>query len=173
MKLSEFKFSVILLSNNSNEGIEKTLTSLINQTLHFNDNIEVIIIDDALSKTQKTCNEYIDKYPNNIQHVTATSPNICNDWLENVSGEYILFIKANDYLSEETFEKSLKFIENNPNITTLVLPAYYYKNEKLERYLNYEIKSSRVFDLYENPEQAQLLGLSTIIKREYADNLQF
>ena len=173
MKLSEFKFSVILLSNNSNEGIEKTLTSLINQTLHFNDNIEVIIIDDALSKTQKTCNEYIDKYPNNIQHVTATSPNICNDWLENVSGEYILFIKANDYLSEETFEKSLKFIENNPNITTLVLPAYYYKNGKLERYLNYEIKSSRVFDLYENPEQAQLLGLSTIIKREYADNLQF
>ena len=46
MKLSEFKFSIIIPTHNSAEGIERTLTSLINQTLDFKKNIEAIVVDE-------------------------------------------------------------------------------------------------------------------------------
>ena len=60
MKLNEFKFSIILPTHNSASGIEKTLESLINQTLDFKENIEAIIIDNnSIDNTEKICKKYV------------------------------------------------------------------------------------------------------------------
>lgn len=173
INLNKFKFSVIILSNNSNEGVKKTINSLVNQTLDFSENIEIIILDDNLSNTQIVCNEYINEFPNNIRYTETSSKIINNAGLENADGEYILFLRANDYISHETLENALKFIKKNSNVPLITLPTYYYKNGKKEKYLTFPSNNSKVYDLFKNPEQSQLLGLATIIKMESVKNIRF
>ena len=171
--MNEFKFSVILLSNNSNEETKKTLDSINNQTLNFDENIEVIIIDNESNNTLNICNHYINKYPNNVKYLKNEFSTDNDIVLENINGDYILFIKSNDYISKDTLANSLKFIENNSNVDLIVLPTYYYKNQRKEKYLNYTIKNTKVFDLNKNPEKVQLLGPSTIVKKESLNTLPF
>jgi len=170
MKLSEFKFTAIILGNNTFNELKKTLNSIINQTLNFNENIEVIIIDNNTNYVQNIFNN---DYAENIKCFESNSPIAANIGLENANGDYLIFLYANDYLSEDALENALNLIENDKNLDLIVLPVYYYKNGRKERYLNYIIDENGIFDLNKNPEHAQLLGPSTIIKKESINNIRY
>ena len=159
------------MSDNTTEGNEKTLNSIINQTLNFNENIEIIIVDDNSNNSSYIHNKYIAKFPNNIKYLHCNSPICENIGIDNAKGEYIFFLKANDTISEKTLENTLEFINSNQNTDLISLPIYYFKNGK-QRYLNHKIKDTKTFDLNKNPEQAQLLGPSTIIKKDSVKNLR-
>lgn len=166
MKLSGFKFSIIILAHNSASGIEKTLNSLINQTLDFKENIEAIIVDDkSANSSEDICKRYIDKYPKNINFI-QTSPIDKNIGLEKINGEYICFLENNDYLSKDTLKNVLNFIKKNQNADLIAIPLYYYKNGRKECYLDYKIKRSGNYNLLKQPEPAQLLSSSVFIKRK-------
>lgn len=149
MKLSEIKFSIIIPANNSTDGVKKTLDSLINQTLSFEDNVEVLIVDDISNNAKKSYEEHLNKYPNNIRYFEAEYSMVHNLGLENVKGDYILFLEANDHLSQKTLANVLDFIKSNPNTNLIAIPIYYYKNNRQERYLDYPIKNSSEFNLIE------------------------
>ena len=62
--MSEFKFSVVIAAYNSDLWISNTIKSLINQTIDFKDNIQVIIVDDASTdNTGQICQGFKAKYP--------------------------------------------------------------------------------------------------------------
>lgn len=164
--MSGFKFTIITRTNNSKQDAEKTLNSIIGQTLDFEENIEIIILEDDLGDSEDICKKYVDKYPRNIKYIKSDSDIINNVGLENASGKYILFLKANDYLSEQTLEHSLTVLNKHEDINLLILPIFYHKNGRTEKYLNHDIKDTKIIDLYEHPEAVQLLGPSTIIKKE-------
>ena len=110
--MSEFKFSIIIPTHNSAEGIEKTLNSLIVQTLNFERNVEAVIVDDrSTDNTKKICERYTSKYPNNIRFFENDEGLSKNIGLEKAKGEYIGFLENNDYLSEKSLEEVLKFIK--------------------------------------------------------------
>lgn len=167
MKLNEFKFSIILPTHNSAAGIRNTIESLINQTLDFKENIEVIIVDtNSIDNTEKICSQYLDKYPENIKFLQNTTPIAKNIGLENINGEYVGFLENNDYLSKNTLQNVLKFIKNNPTTDLITIPIYYYKNGRKERYLDHKIKDSKNYDLIKEPEPVQLLNPAIYFKRE-------
>ena len=113
IKLSEFKFSIIVPTHNSAEGIEKTLNSLIIQTLNFEKNIEVIVVDDkSTDNTKKICERYTSKYPNNIKFFENDNRIAKNIGLEKANGAYIGFLENNEYLSEKSLEEVFKFIRD-------------------------------------------------------------
>lgn len=170
MNLSEFKFTAIILGNNTANELKKTLNSIINQTLNFNENIEVIIIDNNTNYVQNIFNN---DYAENIKCFESDSPIAANIGLENANGNYLIFLHANDYLSEDTLENALNLIENDKNLDLIALPIYYYKNGRKERYLDYIIDENGIFDLIKNPEHAQILGPSTIIKKESINNIRY
>lgn len=173
MKLSEIKFSIIIPANNSTDGVKKTLDSLINQTLSFEDNVEVLIVDDISNNAKKSYEEHLNKYPNNIRYFEAEYSMVHNLGLENVKGDYILFLEANDHLSQKTLANVLDFIKSNPNTNLIAIPIYYYKNNRQERYLDYPIKNSSAFNLIETPWPIQLTGPSTFIKKESINETKF
>lgn len=173
MKLSEIKFSIIIPANNSTDGVKKTLDSLINQTLSFEDNVEVLIVDDISNNAKKSYEEHLNKYPNNIRYFEAEYSMVHNLGLENVKGDYILFLEANDHLSQKTLANVLDFIKSNPNTNLIAIPIYYYKNNRQERYLDYPIKNSSEFNLIETPWPIQLIGPSTFIKKELVNETKF
>ena len=170
MKLSEFKFTAIVLGSNSVNELKKTLNSFTNQTLNFRENIEIIVIDNKANYIKNIFNEDDDK---NIKYIESNSPTAANIGLENANGEYIIILHANDYISENTLEDTLKLIENDKDVDLITLPIYYYKNGRKERYLDYSINENGIFDLNKNSEFVQLLGPSTIIKKEAIKDIRY
>ena len=66
--MNQFKFSVVIAAYNSDLWISKTINSLINQTLDFKKNIQIVIVNDASSdKTGQICQGFKAKYPKNIK----------------------------------------------------------------------------------------------------------
>ena len=175
--MSEFEFSIIIPTHNSELGIKKTIDSLINQTLSFEKNIEIIIADSGSEdKTSRISNEYAQKYSNNIKYFQLDSTDIQNAknaGVENATGKYISFLEPHDFYSEDTLKNILKFIKNNKDLDLITIPIFYFKNNRKERYLNYKIKKSEKINLLENPQYCQLLGLSTFCKRDSIKNIKF
>ena len=175
--MNKFEFSIIIPTQNSELGIKKTVDSLINQTLSFENNIEIVIVDsNSEDKTDEICNGYARKYSGNIKYIKQDSANIHNAkniGVENASGNYITFLETHDYYSKDTLKNLLSFIEKNNDLDLISIPIFYFKNNKKERYLNYKIKKSEKVNLLENPQYSQLLGLSTFIKRDSIKNAKF
>lgn len=165
--MSEFKFSVIIPTHNSAEGVGKTLNSLINQTLDFEKNIEAIIIDNnSIDNTKRICEKFTCEYPGNIRFFENDGRIAKNIGLEKANGEYIGFLENNDCLSENSIEAVLKFFNDSPGVDLVTVPIYYYKNNRKEKYLDYAVKTTSTFNLLNEPKKAQLLGPSTFIRKD-------
>ena len=165
--MSEFKFSIIIPTHNSAEGIGKTLNSLINQTLDFEKNIEAIIVDNnSIDNTKRICEKFTCEYPKNIRFFENDCQIAKNIGLEKANGKYVGFLENNDYLSENSLKDVLKFFNDSPDVDVTTVPIYYYKNNRKERYLDYAVKKTSTANLLKEPEKAQLLGPSTFIRKD-------
>lgn len=57
-----FKFSIIIAMYNSEDYIKETLESVINQSMDFKTNTEIIIVDDGSTDSSASiCREYVNK----------------------------------------------------------------------------------------------------------------
>lgn len=62
-----FKIAVVMPAYNTGKYISKALDSLINQSLDFKKNIQVIVVNDASrDNTRQIAEEYQRNYPKNI-----------------------------------------------------------------------------------------------------------
>ena len=148
-------------------SIRKTLNSIVNQRLNFEENIEIIIVDNFhLEDIKEICQEYMEKYPNNISYIEINSDSTNYVRLNDFKGEYVCFLENSDYLSKNSLYHVLKFIKEHPTINSITIPLYYYKNHRREKYLDYEIDKTSTYNLLKNPEYIQLLGPSTFLKSE-------
>ena len=68
--MDNFKFSIIISAYNSQNWIDNCIKSIIKQTLNFEKNIEIILIDEgSKDNTKEICREYSIRYPNNIRFI--------------------------------------------------------------------------------------------------------
>lgn len=175
--MNKFEFSIIIPTQNSELGIEKTIDSLINQSLSFERNVEIVVVDsNSEDRTDEICNEYVRRFPENIKYIKQDSFNLQdakNIGMKNASGKYISFLETHDFYSSDTLKNLLKFVEKNKDLDLISIPIIYFKNNKQERYLNYKIKKSEKINLLENPKYAQLLGLSTFVKMDSIKDIEF
>lgn len=97
------KFSVIIPVYNCEEYLRRCLDSLVDQ--HYSD-YELILIDDgSTDQSLAVCREYQEKYPQ-IKVMTQENggPSIArNRGLSEASGDYLLFIDSDDYVSDTYF----------------------------------------------------------------------
>lgn len=97
--MRKIKFSIITASLNSEKYIEDTILSVTSQTY---DNIEHIIIDGG--STDSTL-DIIHKYKENFSYWISEPDNgianAMNKGILKATGDYILFINSDDYLSNE------------------------------------------------------------------------
>ena len=68
--MEQFNFSVIIAAYNSDLWISETINSLLNQTLNFEKNIQIVIVDDgSTDNTGQICKGFKAKYPKNIKYL--------------------------------------------------------------------------------------------------------
>lgn len=170
-------FSVVITTYNSEKWIEECLNSLIKQDIGFKDNIEVVIVDNASNdRTGEICNEYLQKYPDNIRYIQNENnmgPGIGrNIALKQITGDYVNFLDSDDTMSKNTFSDVLKFFKNH-GVDLVTVPIYFFENRHGPHYLNYKFKKTDTVNLIENPDSYLLSGPASFIKRDAIKNIEF
>ena len=151
--MDQFKFSVVIAAYNSDLWISKTINSLINQTLDFKKNIQIIIVNDgSTDKTGQICQGFKAKYPKNIKYIVNEEnlgPSATrNIGLKQASGKYINFLDSDDYVSSTTFKNILNFFNKYGDKIDLVsIPIYFFGGKKEEHPLNFKYDKNKIINL--------------------------
>ena len=101
-KLERKLFSIIIYLYNCNLHIEEAIDSIINQTIGFEENVQLILIDDGSDDdTYQIALKYENKFPNNILLISQDRLGVANAYnigLKYAESNYLNFMESFDYL---------------------------------------------------------------------------
>lgn len=170
------KFSIIIIAYNAELRIRKSVKSIINQSLAFKDNIEIILINEGSNdKTDEICEKIASKYPNNIKYISkkyegkGMSRNI---GLKYAKGDYIQFLDAEDYISKNTLKRVLNFFETHESIEMVSIPIKIIEGDNQKTQLP-EYESTQIINLLEHPNYIQIFSNSCFFKADTIKNITF
>lgn len=113
--------SVITPSYNQGRFIERTLQSVLNQSVPF----EYVVFDGASSDETL---DVLRKYENSIRWVSEPDQgqaHAVNKGLQAATGEIIAWLNSDDVYLEGAFERILDFFESNPDVDVVYGKAWY------------------------------------------------
>ncbi|MDN7132931.1 glycosyltransferase family A protein [Halomonas sp. MC140] len=124
--------SIIIPTYNRHASLEKCLEQL--KKCNYNKNhMEVIIIDDCSNdQTFNTLKKYQNDFPNSSickrknNSGGASLPR--NNGIEIASGEWILFLDSDDYLTDHAITDALHIVENDATVDMVCMPYFRAKN---------------------------------------------
>ena len=173
-----FKFSVVMAAYNSENDIAEALDSIINQSLDFKDNIQIIVVNDASKDgTKDVVQKYCEEYPQNIILINNESnqgaAGTRNVGLSEVQGEYVNFLDSDDTISKNTFKTVYDFLTEHEDVDIVSIPIYFFGDRQGEHVLNYKYEKTQIVDLLKNPDYIQLSGASSFFRASKIKNHRF
>jgi CDP-glycerol glycerophosphotransferase (TagB/SpsB family)/glycosyltransferase involved in cell wall biosynthesis len=173
-----YKFSIVTAIYNTEEYVSDAIESVINQTIGFEDNVQLILVNDgSTDRSGEICKKYRDRYPNNIVYIKKENGGVSsarNRGLEEVRGKYVNFLDSDDKLSKNTLKEVWKFFEKHYNeIDFVSIPIYFFEGSQSQHSLNFRFNESRVVDIIENPTYIQLSVASSFFKSSVVTKYSF
>lgn len=166
----KFKFSVIIPVYNVEEYLRETIDSVVNQTIGFEDNIQIILVNDGSpDNSEEICLEYKEKYPDNIIYIKQENAGVSaarNKGIEAAEGEFSNFLDSDDLWSLTAFENVYKNYLKNPEITLFSCQMQFFDARKGNHPLNYKYIKDKVVNILEDYEYPQLSSSSIFIKTD-------
>ena len=174
----EFKFSVIIPVYNVEEYLAETVESVINQTIGFEQNIQIILVNDGSpDNSEAICEEYQAKYPNNIIYVKQENSGVSaarNNGLNYATGKYINFLDSDDIWEKDVFEVALKMFEENPGLPLIGVRQKYFEARTCYTSLNYKFKKgNRVASMEDEYDLIQLSVTSAFFNKEFIKDIRY
>lgn len=128
------KISVVTVSYNTRDCIEKTILSVIGQTYP---NVEYLIIDGGSTDgTQEVVKRYSDRIAYFVSERDKGLYDGMNKGIAAATGDYLLFMNADDVFADnEVVGKIARFIEEHPDADVV-----YGNSEQILEYGTYEVK---------------------------------
>lgn len=129
--------SIITACYNEELYIGELLGSVLNQTYS---NIEMICVDDgSTDNTQRIIMSYINKFENKkyklkyIYQDNAGQAAATNKGLKYINGKYLCWIDGDDYITESSIEKRVRYLEQHKDIGIVVSDFYlsYHNQNKI------------------------------------------
>lgn len=123
-------FSIIIPAYNAEKYISNCLHSILNQ---YTDDYEILVIDDgSKDKTKEIVYNIIDEYNNScIRYIYKENGGVSsarNVGLKAAKGKYIIFLDADDTLTENALKKYNESI--NKSDVDLYMFSFFYKNNE-------------------------------------------
>ncbi|MCU4670345.1 glycosyltransferase family 2 protein [Bacillus paralicheniformis] len=147
-------FSIIMPIYNSENYLRDSIESVINQSIGFKENIELILIDDgSVDSSPQICEFFKDLYPNNIKilRIENSGPSAArNCGLSNVSekSKFIGFLDSDDTFSQNALQSVYNFFCDSEDVNIAVLPVYYTGKKEGGHKLNNRFeKGTRVINI--------------------------
>lgn len=174
----KFEFSIVMAVYNGSKWLSEAIDSVINQTINFENNIQLILVDDgSIDNSKQICQKYENHYPNNIKYFYKTNggqASARNLGLKHVEGQYINFLDCDDKLELNACEEVEKFFDlYQEEIDIVSIPLIFFEAESGNHILNYKFKSSSIIDLLKEPTYIQLSAPSSFFKIEALKNMEF
>lgn len=175
----KFNFSIVMAVYNTENYINDAVDSIINQTLDFRENVQLILIDDGSSDNSlEIAMEYQSKYPENIivkSKENGGAASARNLGLNYVDGKYTNFFDSDDILSSNTLEKVLEFYRNHEDeVSFVAIPIYKCGRINEPHQLNYKFDSKeKIVNVLNEHEYIQLHSTSTFFKTDLFKKYQF
>lgn len=179
MKKYNFKFSIIIAVYNVEPFLEETIESIINQTLDFATNIQVILVDDgSTDKSGEICDKYSKKYPKNIVYIHKENAGVSsarNVGLEYASGEYINCLDGDDRLSENALGIVYDKFKEWEDMTDIVtIPLFFFDGQKGGHILNNKFsKGTRLINLQEEYDKPLFSLSASFVRSDVLKKYQF
>lgn len=153
-----YKLSVIIPVFNAEDYIKKCLDSVVDQSLGI-DNIEVIIVNDnSCDSTLDIISQYTDKYPSFklISNKSNLGPGESRNMaLKEVSSDYVTYLDADDFISQNAYEDALSKI-NEFNADLLIYNWETYTGSDYVEPINIHqqntLENKLITDIKQNPK---------------------
>ncbi len=125
--------SIIIPSYNMAKLVLRAVESVLNQTYQ---NLEIIVVDDGSTDNTK---QLLEPYFNKIKYVYKANGGVCsarNAGLRQASGAFIALLDSDDTYMPDKVEKSLKFLQDNPDFGFVHTDTYLVDSQdrEIERY---------------------------------------
>ena len=146
-----FLFSVIMAIYNTGRYLEDSINSILNQTINFEYNIQIIFVNDgSTDDTEKICLKYQHIYSYNIKYIKIQHSGVSkarNVGLSYAEGEYINFLDPDDKWDYKAFKFILLFLKLNNNINIFAGRLKFFEASNKYHPLDYKFYKSRIVDL--------------------------
>lgn len=170
MTQQNYKFTFIIPVYKVEAYLEDTIQSVINQTIGFQENIQMVLVNDGSpDNSGAICEKYEKLYPNNVVYVRQENGGVCrarNHGLEYARGEIVNFLDSDDKWSPDVCNLVWEFMEEHSEITVAACRIRYFENREDYHALDYKFKKARVVDIRKDYRDVQMHIASTFIRKE-------
>lgn len=170
-KKYKYKFSVVIPIYNVEKYLEETIESVIDQTIGFEENIQMILVNDGSpDNSEEICLRYKNKYPKNIIYIKQKNAGVSaarNNGKKHALGKYVNFLDSDDKWSLDAFEKVYYYFEKNYDEVDFVsCRMKFFDARKTYHMLDYKYKKTKILDLKIEYDFPQLNSCQCIFKNE-------
>ena len=173
----KYKFSVIIPVYKVEEYIEETLQSVINQTIGFEENIQIVIVNDGSpDNSEKICKKYTKLYPKNIKYIYQENAGVSaarNNGIKYATGKYINFLDSDDKWDKNVFEKVWKMFEENADLNVIGVRQKRFESANGYTQLDYKFDKDKVVDLNVDYDHIQLSVTSGFVRSSAIGDVRF
>lgn len=176
--MSKYKYSIVMPVYKVEKYLEEAILSVINQTIGFKENIQLIIVNDGSpDNSEKIILKYEKQYPENIVYIKQKNAGVSaarNKGFEYVEGEYVNFMDSDDKWDLNAFKYIENFIEKHKNEVDIVTGRIKcFEANNNYHVLDYKFEKTKVVDILEDYNFVHLHNNTTFIKTEVAKNHKF
>ncbi len=172
----KYKFSVVMPIYNVERYLEEAIESVVNQTIGFKENIQLILVNDGSpDNSEEICLKYKQKYPENIVYINQKNAGVSsarNNGMKYIEGKYVNFLDSDDKWATDAFEKVWSFFEKN-EVDMAVGRKKFFEARNDYHPLDYKFKKTKVVDILEDYDYIHLHITSSFIKSEIAKQYKF
>lgn len=176
-----YKFSVIIPVYKAEKYLEETIKSVLKQTIGFQKNIQMILVNDGSpDHSKEICEKYVQKYPDNIFYLEQKNQGVSvarNNGLKLAKGSYINFLDADDTWEKNVFQKVEQFFKKNENEVDLIAcrMKFFDAVNGFKHALDYKFREhpNMVVDINHYYDVPQLSMSSVFVKREIMEKYPF
>lgn len=173
-----YKFSVIMPLYNVEEFFEEAIESVIHQTIGFEENIQVILVnDESPDNIEELCMKYTERYPANISYVKKENGGVSsarNEGMKYIKGKYVNFFDPDDRWDESAFAKAFTFLEKHEDVDVVSCRhCFFGRREGFLHPLDYKYHEEQVIDINKDFSYIQMAVNDVFIRSNALDGVQF
>lgn len=169
--------SVVIPVYNIEAYIAKAIDSVVVQDVDFQSAIELILVDDgSTDKSGKICQEYVAKYPNNVQYLKQKNAGVSsarNLGFDHAKGAYVHFFDGDDILGSNFYTKIIALLENDRSIDFAAAKLMFFDEIIDSHPLNNKFETTRIIDLTMEPDNPILHVISGVFRRSTLEDVRF
>lgn len=179
----EFKFSVIMPlydveDYNVEDYFEEAIESVIGQTIGFEQNIQIILVNDGSpDKIEDLCLKYRKRYPQNIEYIRKENGGVSsarNEGMKHIKGKYVNFFDADDRWALDAFKRGYDFLERQTDVDVVACKyCFFGKKEGFDHPLNDKFEQSGIVDIHKDDTHIQMAVNAAFFRKEALEGVLF